>query len=343
MINKPILLFILLLICNLVLANITESETQLTELKNQLSETNNKLQQVKASLFSIEQEIGGKNNLYLENVKQLDQLIVQQKHIQGELDTHTAKYQEQQVQLNKMISSFILRGLDDSDPKNMLERSAVKARIAEVNHSLKELKKVMDQIQSQVMTLNSQIATVKTNEQSMADLIADLENKKQNYSANYATTLETKNNLDKQFQTLKLEIKGRKIVQEKEDPSVTFTFMPPLKQYLDYRKDQKGVNFYYRETTNLHAPEKGQVVHVGDLGAYGTVVMIDHGQDIRSVLLGRIQYKVKKGSQVAKGEVVGYVTAENNEKQNLYFEVRKNNQAQNSYAWLDKKLLVNNL
>jgi septal ring factor EnvC (AmiA/AmiB activator) len=343
MIRKLTFLLFLIISWNIASADIAESETQLAQLKNKLSETNNKLQQVKASLFSIEQEIGGKNNLYLENVKQLDQLSVNQKQIQSELDSHTAKYQEQQVQLNKMISSFIMRGLDDSDPKHMLERSALKTRISEVNINLKSMKKIIDEMQIQVMALNSQVATVKANEQSMAELIADLESKKQNFSQDYAATLENKNTLDKQFQTLKLEVKGRKIVQEKEDPSVAFSFMPPLKQYLDYRKDQKGVNFYYRETSNLHAPEKGQVVHVGDLGAYGTVVMIDHGQDIRSVLLGKIQYKVKKGSQVTRGEVLGYVTGDNNEKQNLYFEVRKNNQAQNSYAWLDKKLLVNNL
>ena len=343
MIKHLICIIFLLFPSSVLFASIAESETRLSELKNELSETNNKLQKVKASLASIEQEIGGKNNLYLEKVKQLDVLTSSQNIIQKDLDSHKIKFEEQKTQINKMISTFIMRGLDDSDPKNMLERLALKARISEVNFNLKNLKKIIDDTQIQVMTLNSQIATVQANEQSMAELIADLENKKSNFTQDYATTLESVNVLDKQYKTLKLEVKGRKIVQDKEDMATAFSLMPPLKEYLDYRKDHKGVNFYYRETSNLHSPEKGLVVHVGDLGAYGTVVMIDHGQDIRSVLLGKIQYKVKKGSSVNRGEVIGYVTSNNSEKQNLYFEVRKNNQAQNSYAWLDKKLLINNL
>jgi septal ring factor EnvC (AmiA/AmiB activator) len=325
-----------------VFASAKNAEKALSELKNELSVTRNKIQQMKSTLFSIEQEIGGKNNIYLENIKQLDQLSDTKKSIEDELSQHNNKYIEQQAQFNKMLSTFVLRGLDDADSKNLLERVAIKTRMRELDSKLKESKITILDMQTQLSDLQQKITSIQSNEQEMASLIAELENKKQNFFQEYSTTIEHKNQLDTRFESLQLELKGKALVTN-EEVAVAFSFMPPLKDYIDLRKDQKGVNFYYRETVNLHSPEKGEVAYVGDLGAYGTVVMIDHGRDIRSVLLGKIKYKVKKGSRVERGEVVGYVTSENSEKHNLYFEVRKNNKAQNSYAWLDKKLLINNL
>ncbi len=74
--------------------------------------------------------------------------------------------------------------------------------------------------------------------------------------------------------------------------------------------------------------------------------MIDHGNDTRTVLLGQFDYSVKNGDPIAASQIVGYTNPRN---QNglgdgkIYFEVRKNNLAQNTYLLLDKKTLARKL
>jgi septal ring factor EnvC (AmiA/AmiB activator) len=80
-----------------------------------------------------------------------------------------------------------------------------------------------------------------------------------------------------------------------------------------------------------------KIVFAGDLAAYGQVVLIDHGGDLRTVLLGRMDIRVKKNDTVSDGDVLAYTRNESKEPQNLYFEVRKKNTAQNTILWLDQK------
>jgi septal ring factor EnvC (AmiA/AmiB activator) len=79
----------------------------------------------------------------------------------------------------------------------------------------------------------------------------------------------------------------------------------------------------------------GKVVFAGDLASYGQVVLIDHGSDLRTVLLGKMNIKVKKNDTVKDGDILAYTQSDLKESQNLYFEVRKKNTAQNTILWLD--------
>jgi septal ring factor EnvC (AmiA/AmiB activator) len=79
----------------------------------------------------------------------------------------------------------------------------------------------------------------------------------------------------------------------------------------------------------------GKIVFAGDLASYGQVVLIDHGNDLRTVLLGRMSIKVKKNDSVKSGDVLAYTINDSKEAQNLYFEVRKKNTAQNTILWLE--------
>jgi len=58
--------------------------------------------------------------------------------------------------------------------------------------------------------------------------------------------------------------------------------------------------------------------------------MIDHGKDIRSVILGDINLKVKKGDLLDANGLVGYTNVDLGLTKSLYYEIRKNNKAQNT-------------
>ena len=80
----------------------------------------------------------------------------------------------------------------------------------------------------------------------------------------------------------------------------------------------------------------GKVVFAGDLASYGQVLLIDHGSDLRTVLLGKMDIKVKKNDTVKDGDILAYTQNDTKTDQNLYFEVRKKNTAQNTILWLDQ-------
>ena len=68
--------------------------------------------------------------------------------------------------------------------------------------------------------------------------------------------------------------------------------------------------------------------------------MIDHGNDTRTVLLGQFNYTVKNGDNVNQYQVVGNTNPRSNSglgEGRIYFEIRKNNLAQNTYLLLDQK------
>jgi septal ring factor EnvC (AmiA/AmiB activator) len=65
-------------------------------------------------------------------------------------------------------------------------------------------------------------------------------------------------------------------------------------------------------------------------------VLSDHGNDLRTVLLGKMNIRVNKNDTVRNGEVLAYTVKDSQESQNLYFEVRKKNTAQNTILWLDQ-------
>jgi septal ring factor EnvC (AmiA/AmiB activator) len=46
--------------------------------------------------------------------------------------------------------------------------------------------------------------------------------------------------------------------------------------------------------------------------------------------------RVKKNDTVSDGEILAYTLNDSKEAQNLYFEVRKKNTAQNTILWLDQ-------
>jgi septal ring factor EnvC (AmiA/AmiB activator) len=110
----------------------------------------------------------------------------------------------------------------------------------------------------------------------------------------------------------------------------------PVDDYVSFTASPKGVTFRFQAVQPVKAAASGKIVYAGDLASYGQVVLVDHGNDLRTVLLGRMSLKVKKDDPVKEGDVLAYTEKDSTEAQNLYFEVRKKNTAQNTILWLDQ-------
>lgn len=107
----------------------------------------------------------------------------------------------------------------------------------------------------------------------------------------------------------------------------------PLQKHTKAIYGKKGVTLKYRGNQKLYATGSGKIDFVGTLGKYGTVVMIDHGNDTRSVLLGPLEAKVEKGWLVEKGEEIGSVGPGPSGRE-MYFEVRLKNKIQRASRFM---------
>lgn len=120
---------------------------------------------------------------------------------------------------------------------------------------------------------------------------------------------------------------------------VGLNFIAPLKEFdsVEYRK--KGISFLFKGKYDLRAAQSGKIDYVGRLSTYGNVLIIDHGKDIRSILLGKINLKIKKGSIVKKGDIIASTVGSSKIKNAIYFEVRKRNKVQNTAFLMNDEFL----
>ncbi len=171
---------------------------------------------------------------------------------------------------------------------------------------------------------------------------------------------DTKLRFDEEKNKLAMNQKSKKIVEERErlapmqiteeikipsQPLSGGEFYPPIYSYQGMEYQKKGVTFNFHGKNEVRATKAGKVVYTGTLANYGNVLMIDHGNDTRTVLLGQFDYSVKNGDSVKDAQVVGFTNPRSTNglgEGRIYFEVRKNNLAQNTYLLLDKKSLAKN-
>ena len=128
-------------------------------------------------------------------------------------------------------------------------------------------------------------------------------------------------------QSRKKKIASSQTQGKRKLPSTDLRFISPVLNYIDQDSPKKtGVNYYYRGIKRLGAPLSGTVSYAGDLSNYGQVVIIDHGKETRSVVLGNFKPLVKKGETLQTGDLIGktnYSKTNPEKKGKIYFEVRK--------------------
>lgn len=117
------------------------------------------------------------------------------------------------------------------------------------------------------------------------------------------------------------------------------SFLPPINHFTQLNHHKTGVYFQFQEVGPVRAPGTGEVVFCGELAAYGNVVIIDHGQEIRTVVLGNFYPKIKKNDKLQMGDIIGYTVVDSEKKNTVLFEVRKKMVTQNSIHWLNKASL----
>lgn len=104
---------------------------------------------------------------------------------------------------------------------------------------------------------------------------------------------------------------------------------------LKVRRMHTGVDFPAPQGTSIRAAQSGEVIFAGLMGAYGQVVVLDHGGGISTLYAHMSSIGVKVGQDVVKGDRIGAVGRTGwSTGPHLHFEVRVNGSPVNPHKYI---------
>ncbi|MDD4973437.1 MAG: peptidoglycan DD-metalloendopeptidase family protein [Bacteriovorax sp.] len=373
-----ILLCLLPLVLPMALSAAVETDEKLNifAMKKKLLTQNKMIQEMSHEVSKVEMNLGMQNKKYLrladERAKIEESLSSARKN--ADLDNQNLKknYYETKMILMGVLLNKLEKAESSSD---LLSRKILvenlQRRLLDLDGMMKTNKAVQDDVERLYLRLEDSMRT----EKELLSMMSELEQRKKDLHANIESSNLKKSDAQNHFDEMKNKMAMEReslhksqlkeklmpvqITEEIKIPSQAAQgssatsrvsvagadFFPPISLYqgIDYQK--KGVTFNFQGKNEVRAPKAGKVVYTGSLASYGNVLMIDHGNDTRTVLLGQFDYNVKNGDPIQAAQLVGYTNPRSHNglgDGKIYFEVRKNNLAQNTYLLLDKKILARN-
>ncbi|MEX1099241.1 MAG: peptidoglycan DD-metalloendopeptidase family protein [Bacteriovoracaceae bacterium] len=312
-------------------------------IKDRLHERAREANSLAASINSLEEKIGKINNQYLEKNRQNhfleDKLAILKDSLQKEMERLNKKENEAKVLARKRL----LEMHDERDEHAFLKQTVLRDLMASKLKELKELQRRALELKSACEAYEEKLSEARKSEESLYALIVDLENKKKDLSQNYVSAIEQKNEWEGKFENALAKRKAYASASSLNGDSLALQLISPLEKFVDFKGGEKGVTFKYDDRSPIKASGSGKVVYSGELASYGKVIMLDHGEEVRSVILGDMELKVRKGDKVSQGQIIGYALTENGLKKSLYYEIRKKNVAQNTLQWLKNNQKLANI
>ncbi len=101
---------------------------------------------------------------------------------------------------------------------------------------------------------------------------------------------------------------------------------------------RRGIEIQAHEGEAVRAVRDGQVAYADWYKGYGKLLILDHGNGFYTLYGNLSRLDLNKGDRAAAGQVIGLAGDTGSLKgSKLYFEIRRNGEAQNPLLWLAKK------
>lgn len=306
---------------------------------DELARYRSEIMQMGARLSSLEKEITNKNDLYVTSLSQIKQFETDVKLYREVLKKKKNDLNKAQQENKSILQSYLLES--DSEATELWQRKIHLELLRKAQDKLAQTESELTSFEKKVLEFDEKLLALRKNEEELGEVIKELENRKKTAMDSYLAKVDEKKRLEKVVQSQKLHTRIAKVKKQLSTAPIVVTkpdryFARPVDDYLSFTPSPKGVTYKYQATQPVKAVGSGKIVFAGDLSNYGQVVLIDHGEEIRTVLLGKMNIRVKKNDLVNDGDILAYTVNDSKEAQNLYFEVRKKNTAQNTILWLDQ-------
>jgi septal ring factor EnvC (AmiA/AmiB activator) len=339
----------------------SDEKINVFDMKRKLQDQNRDIQKLTKEVNNVEVTLGLNNKKYLRLAEERAKIEENLANAKKNADIDSEGLKKSYSQTKSLLMGVLLNKLENTEnASDMLARKLMIERLQRKLADLDGLMKANKILQNDVEALYTKLQDSMTTEKELLSVMGELEERKRELRNSLES--QTKNSaaaqtrLDEEKNKFAMNQKATQKQKEREkvapmqiteeirvpsQPTSGEGFLSPIYSYQDMKYDKKGITFDFNGKNEVHAPKGGKVVHVGALANYGNVIMIDHGQDTRSVLFGQFDYTVKNGDTVKDSQVVGFTkprAATGLGGGSLYFEVRKKNLAQNTYLLLDKKI-----
>ena len=314
------------------------------KLRLQLQRQTTKVQALRQQVVALEEKLALQNLQYIEGVKKSAQIRSALQRIDSRLQTIENDMAVEKERIAVMSKKYMVRSIDGDTSSDDLYLNQVMVRglLAKKQH-YKKLKKNLLQSKLEADLLTKRLNKYWENERTAYSLISELENSKGRVTKDFLDHKHVLRSLESRVaKGDALELIKREADNVGQADEVMWKMQGPLYSFRSMKRDKgrKGVLYRFDQQLPCYASYPGRIQYLGRLANYGNLVIINHGQEIRSVLLGDIHPKVKQGQQVAGGEIIGYTKIYANSSGQLYFEVRVRGLARNTLNWIDHDSLV---
>jgi hypothetical protein len=101
------------------------------------------------------------------------------------------------------------------------------------------------------------------------------------------------------------------------------------------REFHSGLDIRAGSGTPVYAPAAGSVMHAGPAQEYGTAIILDHGQNLRTLYGHLSKINVQPGQRVERGAIIGHTgNTGRSSGPHLHYEIHVKGQAVNPRAYL---------
>jgi murein DD-endopeptidase MepM/ murein hydrolase activator NlpD len=333
----------LILICTifpvLSFASINYSPNSNMGVEN-LASVEKQLSKLTVDIDILERTLQEKNRKLLKNIedkKKIEEKLTQVKEI---LEKNQSELNLQITQVKRYFQNVLLGEVGGPDmPSTLMGKKLLTKILEDKVRELKAIKFQMGKIHEGFIDLQKRYELIVQTENDLNQLLGNLELRKKKLAENYFETQEKKEKLSIKLNRIKTQLQLKKSIAKVNLSDESFS--SPLEDYFDVTFKDKGLTFKFKGLNQIFASKKGRVVYTGSLSTYGNVLMIDHGNNTRSVILGDLEITVKKGEEVKKGAIIGHTKGDSSKEGNLYFEIRNKNIVQNTITLMETDFYQN--
>jgi len=345
---------------------IEKVDSKLASIESEINETDNLISKQKNQIVNQESEIDSIEKIideiilkFKERAKKTYQAGIKkatswkEKKYLKELSQHADKtdlnkeeeylsklliLERKKVQLEQALKDFEITLINKKrllDLKKKAKQDLIKSKDKK-NIILSKLKREKESLETELNKKKHEEQKkqkqIKTAQQIIEKLIKDKETNKKRREDLIRFRLEQNKEISGNFSKMKGKLQwpvngtiSQKFGLQKNKELHTFTENP-------------GIEIRCTNNSKVESVMDGIVMHVGYIGGYGNVIMIDHGEEYSTVYGNVDEIYVYEDDYVSPGKVIGKMDYLNtNAKVYLHFEVWHNGKTQNPELWLKKK------
>lgn len=300
------------------------------------------LSNITKQIFALEKSLSRGNKRYLRTLKKrkkTEQFIFT---LENNLKNEKRLVQKREISTSRKLKQVLVQALNkEMTPAQILGHRYVSKLLKKELQELNKIKTNNLLLDKKLIKTKFEYRELRTIESDLLSLMQEMEDTKKQNSVRYVKLNKKSNELKIKLK-LKKHKRSSKKLKKVAKALMKERFSRPLKEVIDIEYGKKGVTFKFNSKQNVLNSRAGKVIHTGSLSTYGNVVMVDHGNNIKSIFLGQFLPIVKKGQSLTRGAVIGNTFDIKKNEGKLYFEVRKKNKPQNTALLLHKKITTKN-